>query len=524
MVPLQVIVYALLVFTAVQIGTPAHVSLHPLLIVSTVLVSHLALLAVVATRARHAAAVLHQPTAAAGQIAERLEKLFNLARWGTVALAAVQFWGLGWSDLVLAPHGWNLARGILAPLPGECILLLPMILTWLAFWAVSYDVELAIHQRSLAYRLAMGLPAHEMPRRGQFISLQARHNFFLLIPILLSSLLDQILSSRKGFWTQFSIPISLMIMLILVPWIITLIWRTSPMTGPLRDRLIGVARTYHVRFRNILIWHTHHHVRNAAVLGYLFFARYFLMSDALLESLTDRQIEAVFAHEVGHARHRHLWWYSLVFLGCGGVTYWAGNQASLWLPRLFGHAELFNSDALLGSSLQILILVGFTGLVFSRISKRFEHQADWFATQHMARRLQDQPLPEVPEFPPLSTLEAYAAGQNPSTPATTVSAAPPAIASPTATQGSVDTATMIRGADLFMDALRTIVELSYRSPDHGGWLHPSVRQRGHLLAQLARDLAARARFDARMFRTRLFILILAILGGLAIWPEIKSMI
>ena len=37
--------------------------------------------------------------------------------------------------------------------------------------------------------------------------------------------------------------------------------------------------------------------------------RYILLSDLLLERMDDEQIEAVFAHEVGHVVHRHMAWY-----------------------------------------------------------------------------------------------------------------------------------------------------------------------------------------------------------------------
>jgi len=47
---------------------------------------------------------------------------------------------------------------------------------------------------------------------------------------------------------------------------------------------------------------------NAAVMGFIPRFRYVLLSDLLLETMTDEQVEAIFAHELGHVMHRHLFW------------------------------------------------------------------------------------------------------------------------------------------------------------------------------------------------------------------------
>ena len=66
------------------------------------------------------------------------------------------------------------------------------------------------------------------------------------------------------------------------------------------------------------------------------------MSDALLESLSDRQIEAVFAHEVGHGRHRHLWWYMAMAVSAMTLSWWLSDQATAGIQRIVGHELLGN--------------------------------------------------------------------------------------------------------------------------------------------------------------------------------------
>ena len=60
-----------------------------------------------------------------------------------------------------------------------------------------------------------------------------------------------------------------------------------------------MAKQYGLKFRNILLWKTHNAITNAAILGYLPFSRYFLMTDALLEW----QTRELLAREQGRDRH-----------------------------------------------------------------------------------------------------------------------------------------------------------------------------------------------------------------------------
>ena len=94
---------------------------------------------------------------------------------------------------------------------------------------------------------------------------------------------------------------------LLFPTLLRWTWKTTPLAaGPLRERLEAAARRCRFRAREILVWHTGDMVVNAAVAGFVPGLRYVFLTDALLTRLTPEEIEAVFAHEVGHVRHRHL--------------------------------------------------------------------------------------------------------------------------------------------------------------------------------------------------------------------------
>jgi hypothetical protein len=66
---------------------------------------------------------------------------------------------------------------------------------------------------------------------------------------------------------------------------------------------------------------------------------------------------------------------------------------------------------------------------------------------------------------------------------------------------------------MFISALDTILELSHRSRNRGGWMHPSPNRRMALLRELASQPLAAAQFRRRMIQTRLAIAAL-IVGGL----------
>lgn len=539
MVPLQVILLAVLVFVAAITSQDIQPVGSPWLLGLTVAGSHLALVLLVARQARLTASTLHQPTASAYLLSYKMERLIGFARWVTVVMMGVQIWGLGWASYIFNRPGLNLAQ--YSPL-GEMLLMTPTLLTWVLFWAANYQVERAIHDRSLAYRMAMGIPVHDMPTMGQYLSMQVRHNYFLLIPMMLAMVYQKY---QEGKWAYVDFPIRILVLFTITPFIITRVWQTSPMTGELRDRLIKVARKYRVKFRNVLIWHTHHHVRNAAVVGHLPFARYFIMSDALLETLTDRQIEAVFAHEVGHAKHKHLWWYSAALLGTIGVAVYIGSLG-VWAVERGLHLQLsVTQQEILGAVVQVLMTGLIMGVCFSRLSKRFEHQADWFAAQHMAESLREEPVLEEDEA--AISLEEYTqtAGVASSSPPTSpLSSPPPTTAGTTSSielegvrteptvmvgaalpEGSLQTNPadqLLAGAVMFSKALQTIVELSSRSLDHGGWLHPSVRLRAALLEQLAMDPEARRKFEKRMIWTRVWIVGIVLLAIAAIGPELRK--
>src|SRR5262249_9535590 len=120
---------------------------------------------------------------------------------------------------------------------------------------------------------------------------------------------------------------------ICMPWLLRLIYGLKPLpAGPLRERLLALAGRLKFRCSDILVWNTRGGSVNALVAGILPMPRYVVLTDRLTTDLTPEEVEAVFGHEVGHVKHRHMLYY-LGFLMASLTVGWAAIAIFL-LPVL----------------------------------------------------------------------------------------------------------------------------------------------------------------------------------------------
>ena len=502
-------------------------------------------------RTRKSVRELHEPASSASTIMQHAETLYSRARWLTILLAATILYSTSLPQAVLALIARTpIPRGPDGqfPIVPELLFILPIVAGWMAIWTASYFLQSAGRERSMPFQLAQALPVHEMPTLGRYLALQCRHNFFPFVFLVLEvsvmwavwgvvrlfpthATAEQI-ANRANIIGEFLGPV---VAIVTLPWLLIPLWSTTPLTGPLRGRLDAIAARYKLRFRNILIWRTEHMVLNAAILGWMPFARYFLMSDSLLESISDRQIEAVFAHEVGHGVHRHVPWYLAIMLAAFGLSLGLTGGSIYLLQALF-HV----SNDTVGEILFLVHWLAAAGLSVPFIAPRFEHQADWFASRHMAEMLEENRrsapagvadfiLPPQPTAADV-TLDAYRAGHYPH--AADLSQVPPlaAAAFPAhgagtgAPHGSASTAPLHpasaasplqAGAEIFISALDAVVESSNRDRDHRGWMHPSVSDRFKLLRDMAAYPTLAEQFNRRMRKLRWIMAAFFIVGGVS---------
>jgi len=363
----------------------------------------------------------------------------HLALWLAVVLTIE--YGLAWSRVVRVD--WGLGDAFLVD---ELLILAPAILALLLSWAAFYEVDRTVR---LARAAAQAEPA-TVWSRGGYLLFQARHQLgLLLVPLtLFLALYDgvnlwrpSLVDSPSGAMI-FALPaIALFAMF---PLLLRHVWWTEPLPdGPLRERLESTAAQCGFQLREILVWRTEGLIANAAVSGLVARLRYVFLSDLLLAQLTDDELTAVFAHELGHLRHRHLLKRGLVVLAPLAVwwilSYWAPDlaaQIAAW------PAALGLEDELLGSLATLAALGGTLVIGLGLYSRQLEHEADLFA---------------MSAFRPPATSEEAAAHP-------------------------------------FVSALEKLAALHGRSREAGSWQHASIARRVEFFERAAVDPARAERF------------------------------
>jgi len=266
------------------------------------------------------------------------------------------------------------------------------------------------------------------------------------------------------------------------PLLLRYIWVTEPLPdGELRDRFVRTCRRIGLSYREILLWHTHGMTINAAVMGFWGPLRYILVSDALLETMDEDEIAAVFGHEAGHIRHWHLQYFILFAMIS---MYLAGG--AMHLLWLLGHhwptGMLHDGQILELAALGVLLACWLFG--FSWLSRQFERQADVHGVRSVAHELR------------------WCVGW-----------CPWHSASPASASGLC-----VSAANLFGRTLSRIADLNGIPHDAGGWRHPSIEQRCRLIERLATDPAALRRFDRGIVVVKAALIVLAAIGtALAAW-------
>ncbi len=156
--------------------------------------------------------------------------------------------------------------------------------------------------------------------------------------------------------------------------------------GSLRARLWALAERTGFRVRSIQVMDGSRRSRhsNAFFTGFGRFRKIALF-DTLIQQLSEAELEAVLAHEIGHFKKKHvlkmlLWSAASVFAGFWVIA-WLAKQA--WSYRAFG----FEPGSIAPALLLFGLLSGVVTFWFSPLahwwSRRFEYQADAFAAAAM---------------------------------------------------------------------------------------------------------------------------------------------
>ncbi len=157
--------------------------------------------------------------------------------------------------------------------------------------------------------------------------------------------------------------------------------------GSLRQRLLNLAERTRFRAKSVQVMDGSKRSRhsNAFFTGFGQF-RKIVLFDTLIQQLTEPELEAVLAHEIGHFKKRHI----PKMLAASALGSLAGFYlisllaAQAWFYWSFG----FEPGALVAALLLFGLLSGVVTFYFSPVahwwSRRYEYQADAFAAEVMS--------------------------------------------------------------------------------------------------------------------------------------------
>ncbi len=306
-------------------------------------------------------------------------RLLFFVNVGAVA-ACVLWFGWGWlvQHELLVP--WNGVEQ-LAPF-AELAVPLPYFVVLVGCWLIYYDAERALHG-------VMHLGGRPYWPRSAYL-LHNFRQFALMVMLPVALIVTQQTLSRYAPETTRT-ALYKVASLALVPGMILfmplamkpLLGLTSMPAGPTRDRFEALAKRLNFRCADFLLWNTHGASVNAFITGLLPRVRYVVFTDRILDDLPPDELDAVFGHEVGHARHGHIWLYA-AFLTLSLATLAAlmlflerslETATSKDMVRLRVWLEGFETWLVLPP---VALVTAYLFVVFGALSRRCERQADLF--------------------------------------------------------------------------------------------------------------------------------------------------
>lgn len=395
--------------------------------------------------------------------------------------------GFGAITLFTPWPDWISVRGVAPALQvfADIVVLLPYFFGAIAMWVIAYPAERALHG-------ADDFPGDSQAhwRFSSYLDFQIRHHLLVIAgPMLLILFAANLTHEYEGSLREWSgsvwtpdlvLGIAAGAVFLVSPLILRRIWRTSPLdAGPLREKLTELCGRVGLRCREILVWKSDGLMINAAVMGIVPSARYVLLSDALLASMTPRQVEAVFGHEAGHVRHRHMQHF-LVFALVGWLVAGVATEVFTWW---FNHTGRMTSDAVAviqGIGLLVTFVIWIVG--FGWLSRRFERQADLFGARCVTPSATECHLP----------CSVHLAGTERGLEADRVCAT---------------------GAAVFASALDKVATMSGIGHDEPSWRHASVGTRIRFLHSAAGDPNCAINFERLVRRVKATLMTIAVVGG-----------
>jgi Zn-dependent protease with chaperone function len=239
--------------------------------------------------------------------------------------------------------------------------------------------------------------------RRSFIVSNLKLNVPILFPwVLLSLIYDLIfLSSWSSLQALMSRPegevlffsLFLFILMIFMPSLIRYWWGCRPFVPSERVNVLkSFLEEKKFKYRELLRWPIFEgRMMTAGIMGIVPRFRYILITESLMEILSLEELKAVVAHEMGHARYRHFFFYLVFFIGFAVVStgLWDFFAVLLstrpFLLRIIGAGGSTDASFLYFLlALPIIVsMVVYFRYVMGFFMRHFERQADLYSALTM---------------------------------------------------------------------------------------------------------------------------------------------
>jgi len=250
-----------------------------------------------------------------------------------------------------------------------------------------------------AYREVFGI---SISKKAYIIS-NTRLNLPILFPWVLLSLIYDLLNMTPwgepaGFFNTMGgqivfFAVFLTMLMVILPVFIQSWWGCKPLGNTPKGReLEAFLREKGFRYRSLLIWPLFEgRMMTAGIMGIVARYRYILVTDSLLEILTGEELKAVLAHEMGHARYRHLLFYVLFLIGYLVLAFGFFDFYFYFLATRPFFIKFLSSGLSDGSNLfyvalslpMLLSLIIYFRYVMGFFMRNFERQADLYSAKVM---------------------------------------------------------------------------------------------------------------------------------------------
>ena len=371
---------------------------------------------------------------------------------------------------------------------GDLIILLPFVASLVAIWCGAHRLEQAIHHDGLSHA-----PSTDSGRKTwslrSYLDFNLRHQVLVVaVPLTLILLASNLtrgyarslqLAFDRSWAPDAILGVSAVAVFVFAPFLICRVWRTGRLEqGELRQRLDSLCERIGLKCRDILVWYSDGMAINAAVMGVFAPLRYVLLSDALLDTMTPSQIEAVFGHEAGHVKKRHIQHF-LIFALVGWLLVAAIMElmARWWIAS----PPIATRPVWVVQAVGVVATVLFWGLGFGWVSRRFEREADTYGAQCVTPDADgcNRPCSVHPDEGPELT-------------------------------GTHRVCTT--GAAIFVSALDRVAVLNGIPHEERSWRHSSIGSRIRFLTSLSGDPARAERFHRLVRRIRRGLVAAALIG------------